>query len=172
MACAGVAFLYVRRELADELRPTVTGWFGRVNPFAFDATALDWAPGARRFDGGTPPIINAYIARAGLEIIHEVGTNDISSWTRVLSDRLVRGGRERGLVQYGPADSARKSPSTAFIVGEDSAGVERQLRARGIIASARGHVIRLAPHFYSTLDDVDQALDALAAVLNDRPARS
>ena len=65
MACAGIAFLYVRRELAEQLRPTVTGWFGRVNPFAFDATTLDWAPGARRFDSGTPPIINAYIARAG-----------------------------------------------------------------------------------------------------------
>ena len=25
MACAGVAFLYVRRELAEQLRPTVTG---------------------------------------------------------------------------------------------------------------------------------------------------
>src|SRR5215207_4234894 len=38
MACAGIAFLYVRRDLAEELRPTITGWFGRVNPFAFDAT--------------------------------------------------------------------------------------------------------------------------------------
>src|SRR5215213_5005049 len=51
MACAGVAFLYVRRDLADQLRPTVTGWFGRLNPFAFDPTTLDWAPSARRFDG-------------------------------------------------------------------------------------------------------------------------
>ncbi|HUQ81957.1 MAG TPA: aminotransferase class V-fold PLP-dependent enzyme [Gemmatimonadaceae bacterium] len=168
MACAGVAFLYVRRELAEQLRPTVTGWFGRVNPFAFDAKGLDWAAGARRFDGGTPPIINAYIARAGLEIIHDVGPAAIGAWTRVLSDRLVNGGRERGLVQYGPADSSRKSPSTAFIVGADSAGVERDLRARAVIASARGTSIRLAPHFYSTLDDVDQALDALAAVLGDR----
>jgi selenocysteine lyase/cysteine desulfurase len=172
MACAGIAFLYVRRELAEQLRPTVTGWFGRVNPFAFDPTALDWAPGARRFDGGTPPIINAYIARAGLEIIHEVGPAEIAAWTRALSDHLVRGGHDRGLVQYGPADASRKSPSTAFVVGSDSASVERGLRARGIIASARGHVIRLAPHFYSTLDDVEQALDALAAVLDDRPPRS
>ena len=38
-----------------------------------------------------------------------------------------------------------------------------------MIASARGNVIRLAPHFYSTLDDVEQALDALAAVLEDGP---
>src|SRR5687767_2499443 len=61
MACAGIAFLYVRRDLAEQLRPSSTGWFGRVNPFAFDATALDWAAAARRFDAGTPPIINAYI---------------------------------------------------------------------------------------------------------------
>jgi selenocysteine lyase/cysteine desulfurase len=38
------------------------------------------------------------------------------------------------------------------------------MRARGIIASARGPVIRLAPHFYSTIEDVDTALDALASL--------
>jgi selenocysteine lyase/cysteine desulfurase len=38
------------------------------------------------------------------------------------------------------------------------------MRARGVIPSARGEVIRLAPHFYSTLDDVDRALDLLAEV--------
>jgi len=168
MACAGIAFLYIRRELAVQLRPTVTGWFGRVNPFAFDPTALDWAAGARRFDGGTPPIINAYIARAGLEIIHEVGPAEIASWTRVLSDRLVSGGGERGLVLHGTHDSARKSPTTAFVVGPGSSAIEQRLRERGVIASARGNVIRLAPHFYSTLDDVDHALDALTAVLHAR----
>ena len=45
------------------------------------------------------------------------------------------------------------------------------MRARGVIASARGDVIRLAPHFYSTFDDVDQALDALATVLRDERSR-
>jgi selenocysteine lyase/cysteine desulfurase len=34
-----------------------------------------------------------------------------------------------------------------------------------VIASARGSVIRLAPHFYSSIDDVDHALDALAGEL-------
>jgi len=162
MGCAGIAFLYVRRELAEQMRPTITGWFGRVNPFAFDATSLDWASGARRFDGGTPPIINAYIARAGLEIIHEVGPANVAAWVRVLSDRMMRGGRERGLTMYGPSSPDRKAPTTAFWVGADSAIVERGLRERGVIPSSRGSVIRLAPHFYSTVDDVDRALDALA----------
>src|SRR5690606_9848921 len=55
---SGVAFLYVRRELIDQLEPTMTGWFGRVNPFEFRADRLDWAPSARRFETGTPPVPN------------------------------------------------------------------------------------------------------------------
>ena len=167
MACAGIAFLYVRRELAEQLRPTVTGWFGRVNPFAFDPKQLDWAAGARRFDGGTPPIINAYIARAGLEVIHDVGPANIAAWTRALSERMISGGGDRGLALHGTPDVTRKSPTTAFRVPGNSGNIERKLRERGVIASARGDVIRLAPHFYSTFDDVDQSLDGLAAVLRE-----
>jgi selenocysteine lyase/cysteine desulfurase len=165
MACAGIAFLYVRRELAEQLRPTVTGWFGRMNPFTFDPTVLDWAAGARRFDGGTPPIINAYIARAGLEIVHEVGPANIGAWTRALSGRMMAGGRERGLTQHGPTRVDCKAPTTAFWVGRDAGTVERRLRERGVIPSARGEMIRLAPHFYSTFEDVDIALDTLVAVM-------
>jgi selenocysteine lyase/cysteine desulfurase len=36
------------------------------------------------------------------------------------------------------------------------------MRSRGLLASARGPVIRLAPHFYNTIDDIDTALDLLA----------
>jgi len=167
MGVAGIAFLYVRGELIERLRPTLTGWFGRVNPFAFDTTHLDWAANARRFDSGTPPLINAYIARAGMDLIREVGPELIGEWHQALAARLIAGGRERGLVLYGPDDPRRKTASTAFLV-EDSHAVESAMRARGVIASARGPVIRLAPHFYSTFADVDQTLDTLAAVLAER----
>jgi selenocysteine lyase/cysteine desulfurase len=42
------------------------------------------------------------------------------------------------------------------------------MRERAVIPSARGPVIRLSPHFYNTIEDVDMALDALVAVLADR----
>lgn len=161
MGVPGIAFLYVRPGLAEELNPAVTGWFGRVDPFAFDARVLDWSAGARRFDSGTPPIPNAYIARAGMELIASIGVDKIRSWHHVLSQRLVDGGRERGLIQHGSAGPARKTANSAFLVS-DSHGIERAMRERGVLPSARGPVIRLAPHFYNTIDDVDTALDLLA----------
>jgi selenocysteine lyase/cysteine desulfurase len=164
MGVPGIAFLYVRRELIDSLVPSVTGWFGRANPFAFQVRELDWSPTASRFDAGTPPIINAYIARSGMRIINEVGPAAIRAWHEVLGQRLIDGGHARGLTIHGQSDMARKTATTAFLV-DDSHAVEMAMRERGVLPSARGTVIRLAPHFYSTLDDVDTALDTLAAVI-------
>ncbi len=164
MGVPGIAFLYVRPEIVASLEPAVTGWFGRANPFAFDSKMLDWSPTASRFDTGTPPVINAYIARAGMEIINEVGPADIRAWLEVLGRRLIDGGLSRGLALHGTHDMKHKTATTAFVV-EDSHHVEHAMRERGIIASARGSVIRLAPHFYNTLDDVDTALDALGSTV-------
>lgn len=166
MGVPGVAFLYVRKELVDLLTPTLTGWFGRENPFAFDVKGLDWSRTASRFDTGTPPIINAYIARAGMQIINDVGPQAIRSWLETLGQRLIDGGDARGLTLHGTRDMSHKTSTTAFVVG-DSHAVEAAMRERGVIASARGPVIRLAPHFYSTIEDVDTALDVLATVIRE-----
>lgn len=164
MGVPGIAFLYVRRELVERLTPLVTGWFGRADPFAFHVKRLDWASGASRFDTGTPPVLNAYIARAGMQIINEVGPRAIRDWLTVLGRRLIDGGRARGLSLHGTDDMTQKTATTAFEV-DDSHAVELAMRERGVLPSARGPVIRLAPHFYNTLADVEIALDVLAAVV-------
>jgi selenocysteine lyase/cysteine desulfurase len=171
MGVPGIAFLYVREDLAERLKPTITGWHGRKDPFAFTHRTLDWAPGARRFDTGTPPVPNAYVARAGMEIVQEVGPARIQRWTEELSRHLIEGGRARGLELHGTDDPRRKTPTTAFVCHSDSHAVEEAMKERGVVPSARGHVIRLAPHFYSTLDDVEVALDTLVEVLGQLPRR-
>jgi len=162
----GIAFLYVKHDVAETLHPAVTGWFGRENPFAFDEKTLDWAPSARRFDTGTPPIFNAYVARQGIETIREVGVGAIRDWTRQLSGRIVGRANELGLHVHGPPEAALRTPSTAIKCdSHDSHAVESELRKRGVLASARGPVIRLAPHFYNTLEEIDSAVAILAEIL-------
>lgn len=168
MGVPGIAFLYVRPELIETLEPTVTGWFGRSDPFAFDGEHLDWSESATRMETGTPPIAAAYIANAGMSVLERIGIERIRSWTRVLSDRLIAGGRARGLEVIGTTDSSAKTPTAAFRC-EDAHTVEMRLRERDILASARGPAIRLAPHYYNTIEDVDTALDALAAAVRARP---
>ena len=164
MGVPGIAFLYVRPDVAERLQPTVTGWFGREHPYAFDVKHLDWAPRASRFDTGTPPMVNAYIARAGMEMLAEIGVDRIHAWHQILAYRLLDGGRARGLEVHGNPDHPEKTVTTGFIVPESGA-LEVRMRARWVLPSARGPVIRLAPHFYSSIADVDTALDLLAELV-------
>ncbi len=167
MGIPGIAFVWVRPGLAASLHPALTGWFGRRDPFAFDADHLDWAESARRLDLGTPPVLQAYVARAGMAWLREIGLEAVGAWNRALSAHLLERATALGLGVLEPRDPALRAPTTAFAC-TDGHAVEEALRRRGIIASARGPAVRLAPHFYNTLDDVDRAVEALAEVLEER----
>lgn len=163
----GIAFMYVARELVERLSPTITGWFGQSDPFLFQTRYNDWSKTASRFDTGTPPIMAAYAARAGLEIICEVGPDKIKDRIDMLSAYALRGCAARGLATLSPLDVRRKGSTTAVLCGHriDSHDMEIRLRERGVIASGRGDVIRLAPHFYSKTGEIDKALDAISQIL-------
>jgi selenocysteine lyase/cysteine desulfurase len=161
----GVAFLYVKPGLVPHLSPAVTGWFGQRNPFAFDIHNFEYAPDARRFDNGTPPVLTAYIARAGMRIINEVGVERIEQWTDCLSARCLEGAAARGLEVASPSEVGRKAPTTAIRVPGSSHDVELKLRDRQVIASARSDVVRIAPHFFTRLEDIDYVLDQFVQVL-------
>ena len=157
---AGVAFLYVRRDLIDRLEPLSTGWFGRVDPFAFGVDRLDWSPSARRFETGTPPIPNVYAATAGIELLQTVGPTEIARQVNRLVDRFARGARERGFDVVTPDDAAARGP-LVVVRTTDAATMVRRLEGRGIIASARGTGLRVSFHAYNIEQDVDAVLAAL-----------
>lgn len=157
----GVAFLYVRPGLAESLRPLATGWFGRVNPFAFDIRGLDYAAGARRFETGTPPYLVAAAARAGIAMINELGPQPIERYLAHLSEVACEAAHRNGLVLATPADPARRGAHVAVRIA-NAAELERRMAAAGYIVSARGPCIRVAPHFYNTEAEVAGAMAALA----------
>lgn len=163
LGCPGIAFMYVRRAVAERLLPSNTGWFGRVNPFEFDIRQLDFAPGASRFNTGTPPMINAFAARAALGLIGSLDVDLIESYLKHLSGVALDETKRLGLQVASPRDLARKASTTAIRVGDASA-VERKLLAQGYVVSARNDVIRIAPHFYNTELEVISAIRALASL--------
>ncbi len=160
----GIAFLYVRKDLVPRLKPAVTGWFGQEEPFSFRVMLLDYASSARRFDTGTPPVMPAFAARAGMEIINAAGIDNIAQRIDMLSQRCLDGARARNLPIASPLDVRRKGATTAIRCA-DPHGVEAALKKRRIIASARGDVIRIAPHFYTLAEEIDMVLDNLVELL-------
>ena len=161
LGCPGIAFMYVRRSLAQTLEPANTGWFGRVNPFAFDIRTLDYADGARRFDTGTPPYICAAAVRAGMAMLNGLDMAQVEAHIEHLSAAAIEAAQMHALVLASPLDPKRKGSNTAIVI-PDAGAVEQKMAADGFIVSARGPVIRIAPHFYNTAEEVVSAVAALS----------
>jgi len=162
LAAAGIGFLYVRRDLIQQLEPTVTGWFGRVNPFAFRIDELDWPSGASRFESGTPPVPNAYAALAALDLLDHLGYDQIGRQVDHLTATYADAARNQGFLVRTPSAPSCRGP---LVVVESVDGPElvSKLATRGIVASCRGNGLRVSFHAYNTDADVDEVVNALAA---------
>ena len=162
LAAAGVAFLYVRRDLIERFEPTITGWFGRVNPFAFRIDVLDWSPTASRFESGTPPVPNAYAALSALGLLDRIGYDVVGQQVSSLVERYRAAAEASGFVVRTPADPARRGP-LVVVQSVDAPVLVTRLAARGIVASSRGNGLRVSFHAYNNEADVDAVVEALQA---------
>jgi kynureninase len=82
------AFLYVRRELQEELRSPIWGWFGQREQFAM-GPAYDPVPGIGRFLAGTPPILGLAAVEVGTELVREAGIEALRRKSIALTELVV-----------------------------------------------------------------------------------
>jgi kynureninase len=159
----GAAYLYVRPDLAAALRPALTGWAAHADPFAFEAGPTRYAPPPRGFQTGTPNVPALYGARAGFEIVAEIGVPAIRERSLRLTRRIIDRARELGYRLNTPLDD-RERGGTVTIDVPGGAAVAGELIRRGVIVDHRpGAGIRMAPHFYNTDEEIDRAMAALEA---------
>jgi selenocysteine lyase/cysteine desulfurase len=154
----GLAFLYVRKSLALSLVPSITGWFGQANPFAFNVKLLEPAPDARRFQAGTPAIPPVYGANEGIRLLQEIGPHNVASQVGMLTKALLQGASELGIRSKTPADSVGP---LVVLHAKDSDALVKIFAESGIVVSNRHDGLRISFHVYNTLDDVQVVLELL-----------
>ena len=160
----GAGYLYVRPDLATTLTPAVTGWAAHARPFAFDTGAIVYADGEERFASGTPNVPAWMIAQAGYRIVNEIGVPAIREKSLRQTRRIIEHALSRGWRVRTPADDARRG-GTVTIDVPDSARVAADLIAREVVIDHRPDAgIRIAPHFYSTDDEILHALAVMDEV--------
>jgi kynureninase len=157
----GLAILYARRELIPTLEPTVTGWWGQREPFAFDLQ-VDYHPAARRLETGTHPAPVAFIAQGGLEIVLEAGPERIRQRQGELTEYVIGLADAAGLPVRTPRDPAARGGVVNLGVGPEAGELAEALYERDVCVDSRGDGIRVAPHFFNTEADVDRLFGELA----------
>ena len=161
----GNAFLYSRPDLLKTVRPAFTGWLSRRAPFSFDIGADDLRDDAMRMMNGTPCIPAYHAALAGLDIVAEVGLQAIRERSRRFSARLLELVDEHGFTTVASRDPEQLAGTVAVSVPA-ALLVSQTLKARDFLVDYRPAVgIRISPHFYNTMDEVERIMAEIASIV-------
>jgi selenocysteine lyase/cysteine desulfurase len=160
LGSAGLAFLYCRRDLVEQIEPTATGWFADRNIFEMDIHDYSPAPTARRFEAGTPPIPAIYAGIAGIELMQEVGIEETEAHVRELNALLFAGLDELGAQVVTPRAPEQRG-ALVCIPSNDVDRLVAELAAGGVVTSSRDDNLRISAHCYNTAEDVSTVLDLL-----------
>jgi len=162
----GVAYLYVREDLRNSLRPALTGWVAHRRPFSFETGASDRREDSFGFLNGTPHIPALFACRPGLEILNEVGVGPIREKSMRMTKRLYEGAKSHGWRVNTPEDPAQRA-GTVSIDCPQAAAVSKELLAREILIDYRPKAgVRISPHFYNKEEECDFVLAQIADILN------
>jgi kynureninase len=160
----GNAFLYTRPDLLKRAKPAFTGWLSHEHPFDFDTGDVVMRGDAMHMMNGTPSIPAYYAALAGLDIVNAVGVDRIRAASRQMTARLLALADEYGFTSAASRNPDRLAGTVAVNV-PDALLVSRTLKARDVIVDYRPPVgIRISPHFYNTMDEIDRVMAEIASI--------
>jgi kynureninase len=163
------AFLYVRRELQDELRPPIQGWFAQRDQFEMGPT-FERRPGIAGWLVGTPSILALAVAQAGIDLVAEAGIAAIRAKGMALTEYAIALADE-WLAAFGcsigsPRDPARRGAQVG-IRHPEARRLTRAMIERGVIPDFRApDTIRIGLSPLSTsFADVHRGLTTLRGLI-------
>ena len=160
----GGAFLYASPDATRHLSPSFTGWQAHERPFAFESD-MHYAGDAWHWLNGTPPIPALFAAIEGPRIVRRAGIEKIRQKSVRQTSRLIALADARGYKVTAPRDAERRGGTIAFDVPH-SYGVAQALLAENVIVDYRPAAgIRVAPHFYTSDDELERAVEMIDDIL-------
>lgn len=163
MAAEGVGYLYLSDRARERIQPTLVGWISVPNPEEFQNFEQGWNRGTLAWESGTGPSSLMYGLKASLELLTSVGVGNIARHLEGLTDHLCESLRARDYELVSSRAPGEKSPIVCIRHkgGMSAMALYHHLKERHIITAPRGDRLRIAPHLYNTLEEIDQLVQVL-----------
>jgi cysteine desulfurase/selenocysteine lyase len=165
--CAA-GIMYVRKSWQESVRPSVFGWHNVRCPGYVAQEKLIHPSDARRYEAGSANLVGLAGLQAGIELLLELGIENIARELLRKRAWLVPALQEKGYtVLEADAPPQHASAITAFHrPGTDLAPLHQKLLDANVITSLRSdrqgnRYIRLSPHFYNTDAELQRTMDLL-----------
>jgi cysteine desulfurase/selenocysteine lyase len=159
----GVGLLYLSDRARELIEPTLVGWSSVPVPEDYNNFEQGWARGTLAWETGTAATPLIHGLEASLRLLTETGIERIAAHLSELTDYLCE--RLRGL-DYQIISSRLEGEKSQIVClqpkdGWTAMSLYAHLRKRDIVVAPRGSRLRIAPHLYNTIEDIDALIDAL-----------
>lgn len=159
----GCGFLYLSDEARNRVKPTLTGWISVETPWDFEDREQPWKSDALAWESGTGCSSLFYGLEQSLKLLNETGLERIETYLEGLTDQLCEmlGGKDYDIV------SSRTPGEKSAIVcikhrdGIHCSDIAKRLQQEKIVVSPRNDRLRIAPHFYNNLEDIERLVEHL-----------
>jgi selenocysteine lyase/cysteine desulfurase len=161
----GCGILYVRQDFQEQVEPKEFGWTNTAQYFDYASRDMTLRPDAGRYECGTLNTVGCFGLAASLELLLEVGIENIAPAVQARADQVYEGVRRLGFETLAERTAATGAGIVSFRKpGMDSMLIVRKLKDANISVASRQGWVRAAPHFYISPADVEQVLDVLQTI--------
>jgi cysteine desulfurase/selenocysteine lyase len=164
----GAGLMYVRRSVQERLTPPIYGWHNVRCPNYVAQEQIVFRNGSQKYEAGTHNLLGIVGLVAAMELILEIGVDNIARELLRKRSWLVPALQQKGytVLQSEAGTEAGSGIVSFFKPGTELAPIHQKLLDAGIVTSLRGDrtgqkYIRLSPHFYNTDTDLERVLEIL-----------
>lgn len=169
----GAAFMYVRKDLQQKFEPAIRGWLGDKEPFDFIMPDVNFHPGMHRFLTSSIQVPCLHTSRPALKMIGDIGVGAIRAKSLKMTQRIIDLSDEYGFAVNSPRDDAKRGgaltidpvslrPNPKLTTKEVC---DELIRRRFTVDYRPPFGIRIAPHFYNTMDEVDGIMNEMRVLM-------
>lgn len=158
----GSGFTYVRPELITTLEPPLTGWTAFEGTDNFETLCHytgDWRSDARRFELITLPFQDFLGMNLAVDLLLELGIEAIREHLAEVVQPIHDWAGRRGIRVSSPTGAS--GSGMVCLMPPDPAAAFARLSEQGVVASLREGAIRLSPHCYNTIEELDRVAGML-----------
>ncbi|KPK01971.1 MAG: class V aminotransferase [Nitrospira bacterium SG8_35_4] len=162
----GLAIFYCTPEMRDRLTLHQYGWHMVDDLYNFDRKEWRTAKTARCFECGSPNMIGIHALHASLSLLLDIGMDVVEKELLDRTEYLFERIRSEPELELMTPDSAGRYAGIVTFrhIRKDNESIYNFLMKNNIMCAYRNRGIRLSPHFYTPVEQLDRVFSLLESV--------
>jgi selenocysteine lyase/cysteine desulfurase len=158
----GAGIAYVRREWVERLHPTGVGWNSVANSSDFSTIDFNLKPHAGRWEGGTVNVGGIAAMGESIRLLLDAGVANVQDRVKELTDYLCEKAPSAGCEVFSSRVPGEDSGIVSLLTpGRDPKDLMRRCKQAGVIVNVRAGRLRVSPHAYNTVEEIDRFIEAI-----------